>query len=146
MSGEQIDCCICLESLNSVNNKALQTNQSPEKVVVLDCKHQFHLDCIKQINGVKCPLCRNNIINRSNENTMCLGTHKLNTHFYSSPITKKGMCCVCKKPTFNFYLLNKITKEKQYSSLTNTKKKLLSLSFWKTRKSKGKPSCPILTS
>nr|QBK89519.1 MAG: putative RING finger E3 ubiquitin ligase [Pithovirus LCPAC001] len=41
-----IPCVICLE------------NNHPNDSLVLGCKHQFHIDCIVQIRGNSCPMCR----------------------------------------------------------------------------------------
>jgi hypothetical protein len=39
------ECCICMDS-------------NEKKMVVLDCKHEFHLDCVKKQRNQKCALCR----------------------------------------------------------------------------------------
>ena len=134
MVEEQISCCICLEPLTLTPLK--DSGSNIEKVVRLDCGHQFHFNCIKKINGIKCPLCRNNIINKSLHNKMCLRAHTEKTHFYSSSITKKGICRVCKKPTFNFYLKNKILKQHHTFKLKQTRNIFSKISFRKSRSKK----------
>nr|QBK89674.1 MAG: putative RING finger E3 ubiquitin ligase [Pithovirus LCPAC001] len=42
-------CAICLE------------NNSPSESINLGCKHRFHLNCIVQIDGNCCPMCRSKI-------------------------------------------------------------------------------------
>lgn len=133
-ANEQSDiCCICLDPLKQFEfdrfSQSIDTTKLA-KIVLLDCKHAFHFNCIKKISGIKCPLCRTDIINKTNFSKMCTTNHKINSYFYSSPITKKGLCSVCKKPSFNFYLRSKILKEKNSFSLYNAKKKCAKLFFW----------------
>ena len=52
-------CSICLENLSS-------------KHIVLDCKHEYHINCIKQIKNNKCPLCRRNIVDKE----YCNNSHR----------------------------------------------------------------------
>ena len=79
-------CSICLENLSS-------------KHIVLDCKHEYHINCIKQIKNNKCPLCRRNIVDKE----YCNNSHRP-VFFNSGFIKKNGKCTLCNKKTFNSLL------------------------------------------
>ncbi len=79
-------CSICLEDLSS-------------KIIVLDCKHEYHVECITQVKTNKCPLCRSHIINKD----YCSNSHK-QIFFNTGFIKKNGKCTLCKKKTFSALL------------------------------------------
>jgi len=84
-------CSICLEDLSS-------------NIIVLDCKHQYHIECIKQVKNNNCPLCRAPIIVKE----YCTNNHRpifFNTGF----IRKNGKCTLCKKKTFSALLSELVT-------------------------------------
>ena len=84
-----IDCAICLCSLNStINNK----NKIDNRIIKLLCGHRFHLECIKLLKNFKCPLCRQDI----ELPNLCEGKH-INTGFYIPFYKMDGSCRFCKK-------------------------------------------------
>ena len=96
-----IDCAICLCSLNSDNignntiyNKKKKNNKNKidNIIVKLLCGHRFHLECIKQLKDYKCPLCRQGI----ELTNLCQGKH-INTGFYIPFYKMDGSCRFCKK-------------------------------------------------
>ncbi len=79
-------CSICLEDLSS-------------NIIELNCKHQYHIECIKQVKNNKCPLCRGHIINKD----YCTNSHR-SMFFNTGFIKKNGKCTLCKKKTFSALL------------------------------------------
>ena len=59
------NCSICLEDCKA--------NHQDPNCVLLKCKHTFHIDCIKnwilsgQPNNIRCPLCREELLNNENK-------------------------------------------------------------------------------
>lgn len=84
------ECAICLESLNN-------------EIVKLDCNHQFHLNCIKNIDNNKCPLCRKFITTED----ICNGCVRHN-YFYAGSIKKNGNCFHCNKISFSGFLKQRL--------------------------------------
>lgn len=85
------DCPICLDEKNK------------NKIIKLDCGHQFHFDCIIKIKNNACPLCRQILT----DETLCEGGHF--TYFNTSFINKKGKCNVCRRKTLKYVLREKLT-------------------------------------
>ena len=84
-------CAICLENILS------------DKIIQLDCNHQFHFDCLKKITNNKCPLCRDEIIKEE----ICNGCVSQN-FFYVGFVKKNGNCIHCGKKSYNYILKQKI--------------------------------------
>ena len=85
-----MECSICLESIN-------------KKPVTLECGHVFHLDCIIHLDKKCCPNCRAEI--KIDEADLCQGNH--NTLFYAGYYNKKGVCRICSKKSFKYFMLQR---------------------------------------
>ena len=84
-----MDCSICLEVIK-------------KDYVTLRCKHSFHMDCIVKLDKKCCPNCREDI--NIDNNDLCKGNHT--TLFYAGYYNKKGVCRICNKKSFKYFMLN----------------------------------------
>lgn len=84
-----MECSICLDKLG-LNYKTL------------NCGHKFHTNCLLRLLNNKCPLCRQNIINKP----VCNQDHD---GYGYSPVCRGGSCRFCYGKPLNMYL-NEITK------------------------------------
>jgi len=86
------DCSICLQEMT-------------EKTVLLECTHEFHLECLSNITNNSCPLCRANILT----DDFCKNNHNNRDYFYVPNIKKNGVCRICYKKSFAHYLKEKFS-------------------------------------
>lgn len=66
---DDIDCCICLDLINSSENYKCQK-----------CKNIFHIDCINKLIKKECPLCKESIYVPSKYNASFNNMDEHNTY------------------------------------------------------------------
>ena len=78
-------CSVCLDDLNT-------------ETIILECNHQFHTQCIKNLLYPKCPLCRTKIDYKKLFNInqkVCYGEHISHQGFGYAPCITNGPCRFC---------------------------------------------------
>jgi len=64
----------------------------------------FHYDCIINVTGNSCPLCRQQIISGS----ICKEEHSIQTYFYVPYFKKNGKCRICSGKSYKICLDQRI--------------------------------------
>ena len=94
------ECSICLDFIDNCKD-----------ILILNCGHKYHYNCIKNVTNNLCPYCRDIIIKKN----VCNQQHRA-SYFYVSYIKKNGLCRVCNIKTYNSelkYLYE--SQQKEYS-------------------------------
>ena len=119
-NNDNYKCPICLEDCYNGNNDNYDNydnydsnesndnnNETYRKTILLECKHMFHIECLKKIKNDTCPLCRqkinfNTLLDLNETQTICKG---LNCNNYGyCPYNKNGSCRFCYGYTIEYFI------------------------------------------